>query len=767
MSFLGAVRQLRQLKRIPLVNVIDEQRWDLLAPNIRFIELADGELLYGAGSSSESLFLVVDGELGLYLPRPQHDGPGFLLQTRATGATVGDFAVLNGGEHLVSAIAQKKSRVASFPREAFELLTDIDPKILAHVYDTAAELSRRAMLSQTYLTLFGDVSETLMERLLNATTIAHFRSGEMVFEQGDEPDGLHIVVSGRLLVHAQKEANPRKAPIRPGTADIDTEVSHTQVAEVRAPETVGELALLSGGQRHATVIAARESTVARLSTQNFHRFIAPDPTLLMSLTRLVVQRQLLAQRTYDTRSPVAHRTFVAIPLSETLPLKRVFHQLKRALRTHGETVFLDAAGFDTLYGKTGAAETPFSGPFASSIAKWLDDKEERLDSLVYVADSAWTPWTERAVNRADRVLLFADATSQCAHLRDVELALRSAFEQARHGPRVELVLLHPPNTVSPSNTRRWLDVRHVDDFHHVRLDDRAHIGRLARRIAGKARGLVFSGGGARGYAHLGVQRFIEENDIAIDAIGGSSMGALLGAAMAMGQSYAEVSELSSRFANKRALFDYTVPLVSLMQSAKLTRFCQAVYGDVQIEDLWTPFFAVSSNLADGRAVKHVRGSLWETVRTTISLPGLFSPMATPEGDLLIDGAVLDTFPVGLMRERLAGSGEIIGINVGRFPERYHRFDHGPSLSGWRVLWSRIAPWQQGLRVPRIAETLLRATDIKDIERISERRSMIDLLVEPDVSEWSLLDFKHYQTIADVGYREAQQKLRSLSKSLND
>jgi predicted acylesterase/phospholipase RssA len=234
------------------------------------------------------------------------------------------------------------------------------------------------------------------------------------------------------------------------------------------------------------------------------------------------------------------------------------------------------------------------------------------------------------------------------------------------------------------------------------------------------------------------------------------MGGLLGAAMAMGHDYQYVKSLSASFANKQALFDYTLPLASLMKSAKLTRFCRTVYRDTRIEDLWTPFFCISSNLADGREVIHDHGPLWKVVRSTISLPGVFSPVPTTNGDLLIDGAVLNTFPVDVMQQRLGGKGNIIGVNVSQIPEQFNYYDFGTTLSGWQVLLSRINPFAETIRIPRIAEILLRATDIKSIERLNEARASLEVLVEPNVRSIALLDFKSFEIISELGYEEARK-----------
>lgn len=716
---------------------IDTKRWESLKPQIRFREIDEGEALFSAGRESETLYMVIDGELGLYLPGGTSSvSDNFYLQTRLRGETAGDFAVLNGGAHLVTAIAKKRTRVATFPRFAFELLIDIDPGILAHVYDVASELSRRVTLARVFLDLFGNVTPAVMESLLAATVIHHYMSGETLFEEGDEADGLHIVVSGRLHIE---------------TSDANG-VRH-RMAEVRAPEMVGELALLAGSKRSATAIAARESTVALLDRMSFDSLITTQANLLLSVSQLVVRRHVANTHQQPEQSP--DRNFVIIPLDSRLPLRRFTHQLKRELREMGKPLTLDARGFDTLYGKTGASQTAFKDVFNAAIAEWMDDKESRYDQVIYLTDGNWSNWTRRCINRADRILLLASGdTDNATAKRSIERELAVTFATARSRPPIDLVLLHAADTKNPAGTDRWLKPRRLDAYHHVRMDDRHHFGRLARRIAGCARGIVFSGGGARGYVHLGVQRLLEEQNIRIDYIGGSSMGGLLGATLAMGHSYKQISALSATFAHKKALFDYTLPLASLMSSHKLTRFCKSVYGDVRIEDLWIPYFCVSSNLADGREVLHDRGELWKVIRSTISLPGIFSPVPMPNGDLLIDGAVLNTFPVDVMHRCLGGSGNIIGVNVSQIPERFDYYDFGTALSGWKVFLSRINPFRPSIRIPRLVETLLRSTDIKSIIRLNETRALLEILVEPDVSDISLLDFKLYASIAEIGYEAA-------------
>jgi predicted acylesterase/phospholipase RssA/CRP-like cAMP-binding protein len=734
---LKETRAIKQLKKLPLLRSITDELWDKLTPLISFQEVPEGCTLFTAGRQSENLYIVLDGELGLYMPFTI-SGETFYLQSRKKGDTAGDFAVLNGGEHLVTAIAVKKTRVAQFPRSAFDHLAEIDSGILAYVYDTAAVLSRRVTLAGSYLRLFGDISNAVMDLLLEQTEIRHYRSGQVLFEEGDSPDGLYIAVSGKLIIETTNQEGQRR-----------------KMAEVHAPGTVGELALLANTNRSSTVTAARESTLALLSRTAFDEIIAPRAQLLLQLSRLIVNRQIANTR--EEIGSTADRNFVVIPLDSRMPLRRFVHQLKSSMREIDSSLSIDSRSFDTLYGRTGASQTGFDDVFNPAIAEWLDDKENRFDSLMYVADKEWTPWTRRCVNRADRILLVANASpDNDTGIREIERQLQEMFSQSRICPRIDLVLLHSSDTKHPTGTAKWLDIRRLDAFYHVRMNDRLHFGRLARRMRNCARGIVFSGGGARGYAHLGVHKLIEEQNVEIDYIGGSSMGGLLGALMAMGHSYASIEELSSTFASKRALYDYTLPLASLMTSSKLTNFCKHVYKSARIEDLWTPFFCVSSNLADGREVIHEKGPLWKVIRSTISLPGIFSPVPMSNGDLLIDGAVLNSFPVDIMLDRLGGKGNIIGVNVSHIPEQFNYYDFGTTLSGWEVLLSRLNPFVETIRIPRMLETLLRSTDIKSIERLNVARNSIQVLVEPNVRSIALMDFKSYKKISELGYQEAKE-----------
>ena len=285
--------------------------------------------------------------------------------------------------------------------------------------------------------------------------------------------------------------------------------------------------------------------------------------------------------------------------------------------------------------------------------------------------------------------------------------------------------------------------------------------RLARRLAGKALGLVLSGGGARGFAHVGVLRALEERGIEADLIGGTSMGSLVGGVYATDVGLAEAIQIAARFANPKQLFDYTLPITSLMASKKVTRVMREALGDHLIEDLWRPYFCISSNLTRAKAMIHDQGYLWRAVRASIAIPGIFSPILDGE-DVLVDGGAMNNFPVDIMVERTDG-GPVIGSNTCPPMERgQSTYFFGPSINGWKVLWSRINPFTPAMPVPPLLGSLTRAQEVRGITNMQHMESLADVVIRPDISAYNILDFAAYEPIIEIGYQTAKTALSDWS-----
>jgi CRISPR-associated DxTHG motif protein len=235
------------------------------------------------------------------------------------------------------------------------------------------------------------------------------------------------------------------------------------------------------------------------------------------------------------------------------------------------------------------------------------------------------------------------------------------------------------------------------------------------------------------------------------------MGALMGGGWAAGLTPKSGMELAARMANPQYLLDRTLPFTSVMASEKVTAAIREVMGDRQIEDLWRPFFCVSTNLSIAEPVIHERGSLWRAVRASIALPGVFTPILNEKNEVLVDGGVMNNFPVDILASR-GEFGLIIGCNVSPRREKPSTYELGESLSGWRVLRNRLNPFAKRLHVPSLPGIMLRTVEVNSLYHRKEVERLADILIEPDTHGFNFLDFAAYRTLEQLGYEAGRAAL---------
>ena len=294
------------------------------------------------------------------------------------------------------------------------------------------------------------------------------------------------------------------------------------------------MALLTGAPRSATVRGLRDSLLLRLSKSSFDALIERHPKATMALARVIVQR-LEHSIHARTAPPTAPATFAIAPAGIDAPLADTARMVAEQLATHGSVLHLSSERLRAHGDVPGDDD---------DLAVWLDAQESKHRFMVYECDEGPTSWSHRCLRQADRIVLAARAATHPGPSGVEERFLSGA--QLRHHAKIELVLVHDAATPTPSRAAKWVAGRKVTAHHHVRDGVASDAERLGRRLAGRAIGVVLGGGGARGFAHLGVMRAIEECGIPVDVIGGNSMGAIVGGLYALGFSHDERMELCRR-----------------------------------------------------------------------------------------------------------------------------------------------------------------------------------------------------------------------------
>jgi predicted acylesterase/phospholipase RssA len=389
------------------------------------------------------------------------------------------------------------------------------------------------------------------------------------------------------------------------------------------------------------------------------------------------------------------------------------------------------------------------------LVEWLNEQELRHRFVLYECGPDAAQWNARAVRQADHVLFVADARGG----RDALVVERHLAQRAArvHAPRASLVLLRPGTDTPPRGTAGFLEGAGIDAHYHVAMESPDDFARLARCLAGAGIGLVLGGGGARGFAHLGVLRALAECGVPIDWVAGTSIGAIIAALMAQGAP-ADVVLADCR-RHFRSLRDPTLPLVALLAGRRIRSRLEDAFGDTAIEDLPLPFLCVSTNLSRAAQAVHERGPLVHAVRASISLPGILPPMRLG-ADLHVDGGLVNNLPIDVMADK-PEIGAVIAVDVSPDSEMGAPDGFEPELSGWQVLWEKFAPRAGRGRPPTIMSVLTRSTFVASVHWGRERHTAerASLYLNLPLTDLRLLAFERIDDIATRGYEAARGPVR--------
>jgi NTE family protein len=569
--------------------------------------------------------------------------------------------------------------------------------------------------------------------------------GEMLFRQGDISDDVYFVLSGRLRALSEGEG---------GTSTI--------LGEIGRGETIGELAMFTGEPRSASIIALRNSSLVKLAHAAIENIISKQPQIALSMTRLVIQR--FRRRERERPMPVVPVNICLLPITPGTDAAKFADRLRAAQPPSHTPIAI--ISFGDIASRFGAVPDEAVWRRDGAVTEYVGRIEAQCSAIYLAADAPDTAWTRFCLQHADEILLLADAAGD-AGLSEVErrcLVGQTPVSIARQ----TLVLLHEATARTPRGTARWLDARPVSRHFHIRPDLVSDMHRLARIVSGRAVGLVLAGGGAKGFAHVGVIRALEEADMEVDYVGGTSIGAVMGMELALGLNAAKIASAVRKafllHPKGNITGDYNfIPLVSLIKGlrshgATAAAVRDAAGADIDMEDTWKTFFVIASNYSTGSETVLSRGNLARNVIASYAIPGALPP-AFIDGHMMYDGGTFNNFPVDVMAQ--LGVGRIIGVDLSTNHGRSFPFDRVPSTLA--LLGDKLRPWaKRRYHLPSLPETLLASSFITSISKQKATRKFVDLLFRPRITRIGLLDWKHYDDIVAIGYNHAKEVLAGLS-----
>jgi predicted acylesterase/phospholipase RssA/CRP-like cAMP-binding protein len=546
--------------------------------------------------------------------------------------------------------------------------------------------------------------------------------GTLLMKEGEFGEDLYLVLHGRLSISVE-EHNHIKV-----------------VADLGTGEVVGEISILIDAPRTATVRTVRESILLKLNKKIFEKFTSQHPLISLEIAKKCIVR-LTSKIDKKKQGQVKTIAFVPITGADIINtfIENFSKEASHALILHSKMI---KEKFDTIDNN-------------QELIAWLNEKEFHYEYIFFMADTEDTLWTQLCLRQADSVYFLCDADQK----EDIPNLQRTFFYDVTQTRNKYLFLLHKERNYSYNRTFQWSKSTKVDQFFHLVPFDLKDIKKALRIATGKSVGIVLSGGGARGAAHIGFLRALDELGIPIDIIGGTSIGGVIAALYALGYDAHKLSESFREIIVHGSKLDYTFPYVSVAAGKNLVKSLKKYGGENQmIDDLWLRMFCVSSNITQNLENIHKSGLLWKALRATVSLPGIYPPLFEEEG-LLVDGGYINNLPVDIMKEEFH-AGRVIASSIMVSSETSQFSAKGETFSGWDVLLNKLNPFKKtSIKVPRIDTIIMRSMNVNDFDRQKEQALHADQSVSLDMSGYSLMDYILYEKIIEAGYRQAIDQLK--------
>jgi NTE family protein len=632
-------------------------------------------------------------------------------------------------------------------------------------------------------TIFQGLSDQEFDYVRQQIVSHPFSAGDTLLETGRDAPGIFVIASGVVSAVVADDSGHER-----------------EVASLGQGECVGEIALMTGEPCSATVRAITAGEAYLLSRDAFLELVERYPGLWRNVGRILSQRLVRTSR-HLSRPHLANTVTLLMDSAEDETAVLAIAVAHSLARQSGKRVLLVDARAGTAFPAAELARE-LAGP---SLAQVLRDRPLLTQLEPKSGNGAIADVRVTMVSGEGEALLSDDecmaALETVTPLFDFILLVQRHDVQALHSlmgrgrsalalitksgtpdvpgwvaelldspslrPRLEVAMLTGDRRasyvleeiesrlgkavvrlpVTAVTLRQLADAGSVASGQEIPQVARQVIDRLARQIGEIEVGLALGAGAAKGFAHIGVLKVLEQQHVPIDYLAGCSIGAIVGAMYAGGLPFEEI-EARMQGADRKVR-RWHLPLRSVWSDAGLKEILRTPYPTARFRELQTPFAVVATDVGTGREIVIRKGIIWRAVQASTSVPGIFPPTLIAKRQL-VDGGLVNPVPSQTVRD--LGADFVIAVDLMSPSARAHHIS-GPARNS-----------QPRARVPNLVEMLWRATEIMQEEVTLRSAATADLTIEPKLGRVRWSDFSHRgREFIALGEQAASEKMSELQR----
>jgi len=753
------VNLFKALKKSIIFGALPDITLQSILPQLKHIKLSPGQVLFNQGDSSDYVYVVMEGYLSVYLMTPKGT-------IRSVGVidpyeTLGELGALSGEVRSLTAKAEQKTEIIGIPSDVFKELCTEHPAILLDVirpiisralktiklYEASdqpedysdsddtlkktnlSDMDRKLIAWIKTVKLFVGIPDSYLIKLLPYIKRVKLSAGQMLFQQGDYSDYVYVLIHGKLSAFL-----------------ITTKGERRTIGMIEPGETVGELGILSGFARSLNINAQNDAELIGVPSDTFRQLCQDFSFVLLKAVDPIINRSVQTIKLLIGEKYIENIIF--FPTASNVKFELFKNKFSESLKNQNQSKLI---ADNTL-----------------AINEYIQmekiSEQNNIKHHIFFLDQPQEALLQFLTNRVSKFYLVVDGTK----VSSVDATSMHILKQASANPKnkLYLILQHPDSTSQPTHTIAWLNKYNFSMHHHIRNGNEADYARLYRFINGTATGLVLGGGGAKGIAHIGVLKALREKNVVIDAIGGTSIGSMAGACYLLQDSFDKFVErfnwLVEKCYQSLSMRHYVWPIVSILSADPATSAGQELFGNLEIENLWLPFFCISSNLSTNQEHIHRTGLIWQALRSSASTPGILPPVVR-NGQLHVDGGLLNNLPVDIMRNLLGPSSKIIASKLSNASIDKTHYEFPPVITLKQTLLIKLH-LAKDYRFPHYFDMFFNSLLLGSAYKEQLNATAADMIINPDLSKYRTIAILRddHDKLINLGYNEA---LKAIEKSI--
>ena len=531
--------------------------------------------------------------------------------------------------------------------------------------------------------LFADLIKTHKKLIAVSSSIAEYKKGEIIYSEGGSPDAFYCVVTGRVRAYITRHNNQE---------DLEY---------LKRGRYFGTVSLLTGETHSATIQAVNDSIILKIPKDSFDHILKRVPELAIhfsrTLSRQIRLKEVAEKKIFEstiisvfgTSSKIGTSRYIfnlGVGLKNQTGKKVILVKVCKEFESadHSETplslkspffdarivassIFRHDAGMDMINILHHPKETAHLAPFLTYLT---DEYHYVLVDLPCESDDA----TFEALKQSDAVhLITASDRDSLFRASKVISELTKTHEGMSYKVKVITAESGVSEAVAFAERQEILKHEIFATFPDSDHEYPKMIRRISRQIGACQIGLALGAGASQGFAHIGILKVIERENIPIDMVSGTSMGAAIGALWVSGKSAAEIEDSVLTFRKKiRALrlVDLAIPRRGLIRGREIRRFLASQFGNKTFHDLKMPLKIIVCDIERREEVVLESGSITDAVMASLSIPGMFEPVKI-DGKLLVDGGITNPLPTDVLTR--SGVAKVIAVNALPSPEDVQKF----------------------------------------------------------------------------------------------